>query len=145
MTPLAIRPARPTDAGAIAALATQLGYPSSADEVGVRMQALEGSKSSALLVAELDGAVVGWVGVAEQLTVEGGTSAEITGLVVDEGHRGRGIGEILAAAAETWARARGVKRLRVRSNVVRERAHRFYERLGYTVIKRQAVLDKPLV
>jgi GNAT superfamily N-acetyltransferase len=46
------------------------------------------------------------------------------------------------SAAETWAAKRGAKRLRVRSNVMRERAHRFYERLGYTITKRQAVFDK---
>ena len=144
MTPPAIRPARPADAGAIAAFATQLGYPSSAEDVRGRMEALEPDASSALLVAEHDGKVVGWVTVREQLTIESGAHAEITGLVIDEAHRGRGIGEALAAAAETWARQRGHRRLRVRSNVVRERAHRFYERLGFAVTKRQVVLDKPL-
>jgi len=34
--------------------------------------------------------------------------------------------------------------VRVRSNVVRERAHRFYERLGFVEVKKQKVLDKPL-
>jgi hypothetical protein len=32
----------------------------------------------------------------------------------------------------------------VRSNVVRERAHTFYERLGYGRVKAQQVYEKPL-
>jgi hypothetical protein len=35
--------------------------------------------------------------------------------------------------------------MRVNSNVVRERAHRFYLREGYTERKRQAVFFKQLV
>lgn len=34
--------------------------------------------------------------------------------------------------------------MRVRSNVIRERAHRFYEREGYARIKAQAVFRKQL-
>ena len=39
---------------------------------------------------------------------------------------------------------RGLARLRVRSNVIRERAHRFYERVGFEKIKAQAVFEKSL-
>ena len=61
-----------------------------------------------------------------------------------EASRGRKIGATLVAAAEAWARERGHGRMRVRSNVLRQPAHRFYERLGYAVTKRQAVFDKSL-
>ena len=45
---------------------------------------------------------------------------------------------------QDWARAQGFASMRVRSNVIRERAHRFYEREGYARIKAQAVFRKPL-
>jgi catechol 2,3-dioxygenase-like lactoylglutathione lyase family enzyme len=39
----------------------------------------------------------------------------------------------------------GCEMMRVRSNVIRERAHRFYtERLGYEVVKQQMVFGKTL-
>jgi hypothetical protein len=48
----------------------------------------------------------------------------------------------LLAAAEAWAREQGFASMRVRSNVLRERAHRFYLREGYLEKKRQAVFLK---
>jgi hypothetical protein len=38
-----------------------------------------------------------------------------------------------------------VARLRVRSNAIRERAHAFYLRDGYTRVKTSAVFEKPLL
>ena len=52
-------------------------------------------------------------------------------LVVDESRRGLGIGAALVDAALDWAAGQGFDTLRVRSNVVRERTHAFYERLGF--------------
>ena len=53
-------------------------------------------------------------------------------------HRASG----LLAAAEAWAREHGFASMRVRSNILRERAHRFYLREGYIEKKRQAVFLK---
>jgi len=61
---------------------------------------------------------------------------------VAEAQRSGGVGAALVAAAEEWARVKLCARIRVRSNVVRERTHRFYERLGYRVVKSQKVFDK---
>jgi GNAT superfamily N-acetyltransferase len=70
--------------------------------------------------------------------------AEVGGLVVDENHRGRGIGRILMQHAEQWARGRGCETVCVRSNVVRERAHVFYQGIGYDNIKTQRMFLKVL-
>jgi GNAT superfamily N-acetyltransferase len=65
--------------------------------------------------------------------------ALITGLVVDETKRSRGIGAALVEAAVEWAAGHGYRTIRVRSNVIRERAHAFYERLGFSRVKNQVV------
>lgn len=52
-------------------------------------------------------------------------------LIVDESYRGRGIGALLMAEAEKRLAAHGCHILEVTSNVSRERAHQFYEKLGY--------------
>ena len=72
------------------------------------------------------------------------SQAEIGGLVVDEGLRGRGVGRMLMRQAEVWALAQGCRAIRLRSNIVREGAHSFYERLGYSRLKTQTVFRKPL-
>lgn len=68
--------------------------------------------------------------------------AELAALVISEKVRGQRVGSVLLAAAEAWAREQGFASMRVRSNVLRERAHRFYLREGYAEKKRQAVFLK---
>jgi GNAT superfamily N-acetyltransferase len=139
---IGIRPARPDDAAAIAALSGELGYPITGDEAGVRLE--EAGESDLLVADEPDVGVVGWIGVAVHRSVETGPLAEIHGLIVSERIRGQAIGSALLAAAEDWARARGLTRIRVRSNVTRTRTHGFYLARGYGETKRQVVFDKPL-
>ena len=76
--------------------------------------------------------------------LESDPCAEICGLVVEEAHRGHGVGTELLEAVEDWARSQGRDGIRVRSNVLREDAHRFYEGRGYRCSKRQVVFAKAL-
>lgn len=136
-----IRPAQESDAVRIADLLRQLGYPTPAEEVVLRLRRVSAAAvvNDAVLVACIEDSAIGWIQVAIVDSLESGPFAEIRGLVVDEAHRGARIGETLVRAAEAWAREHGQTRLRVRSNVIRERAHRFYLRLGYEQAKTQAV------
>lgn len=68
--------------------------------------------------------------------------AEILALSVDENNRSNGIGAALLRTAEEWAREQGARRVRVRSNVIRKDAHRFYEREEYAPVKDQRVFEK---
>ena len=142
---LQIRPAQPEDAPALAALAGQLGYPTTPEEMAARLQALAEDDRHAVFVAvEADGQVVGWIHVYLCPQVITDREAQIGGLVVDETHRSRGVGTRLVQEAEDWARARGCGGLTVRTNVVREHAHAFYRRLGFREVKVQRVFHKSL-
>jgi GNAT superfamily N-acetyltransferase len=50
----------------------------------------------------------------------------------------------LLEEVEEWAKARGCSTMRLRSNVVRKDAHRFYVNLGYEIVKRQLAFRKVL-
>jgi GNAT superfamily N-acetyltransferase len=139
-----IREASVLDAAALARLATQLGYPTTDAEARRRAAAILDLPEHRVLVAEAVGEVVGWIHVATSVTLESDPSGEIAGLVVDEAFRGSGIGARLIAEAEAWAASQGYGRMRVRSNVKRNRARRFYERVGYAVTKRQRNFEKRL-
>jgi GNAT superfamily N-acetyltransferase len=52
-------------------------------------------------------------------------------MIVDQGYRGRGIGALLVAEAEKRLAEHGCRIVEVTSNMRRDRAHRFYEQLGY--------------
>lgn len=142
---VALRTATPADAPALAELSTQLGYPADAATLRERLARLHGGKVGEVFVAtDAGGRVLGWTHVAPRLNLEEEPFAELAGLVVGDGARGLGVGALLLRAAEDWARRTGHAKLRVRSNVVRERAHRFYLREGYVENKRQLVFDKAL-
>ncbi|MBS0433235.1 MAG: GNAT family N-acetyltransferase [Proteobacteria bacterium] len=140
-----IRQADAADAEALARLSGQLGYPADAAAIARRLRGIVAHGAGVVLVAQIDGAVAGWAHVMAQHRLEHDANAELAGLVVDEDARGGGIGAALLRAAEAWAHGHGCVELVVRSNVIRERAHRFYLREGYTEKKRQAVFVKNLV
>jgi len=140
-----IRPATPADAAEIARLAGQLGYPCTPKQMEARLADVLATAGHRVLVAQgPDGAIVGWLHVGCLKWLEGDPRAEIGGLVVDEARRGEKIGERLVEAAIRWAEGKGYSEVRVRSNVARADAHRFYERLGFVRVKVQQVFRRSL-
>jgi GNAT superfamily N-acetyltransferase len=138
-----IRPPRPGDYEQMAELAGQLGYPSTGPDVARRLADMRNADQYAVYVAELaNGRIAGWIGVYVFRAVELDGFVEISGLVVDERIRSRGIGKKLLDAAEGWARSHGYDGISVRSNTKRERAHAFYRRNGFQGEKTQASLYK---
>jgi len=133
-----------SDAESMTSLCLQLGYDSSFEDIISRLKRASEDKSSGVYVYEVDGMVRGWIQVAIRSAIESGEHAEIIGLVVAEGYRGTGIGRKLVEQAETWARGMGQKSIRVRTNVVREGADKFYRAMGFEENKKQTVFDKVL-
>ena len=140
-----VRVARMDDAGSIAGLSGQLGYPSSVARVRQRLRNLLADGGHAIWVAENGaGAIAGWIHVFVKQLLESDREIEIGGLVVDQIFRGQGAGKALVERAERWARSRRLKSVYVRSNVVRKEAHIFYQKLGYKIIKTQTAFRKTL-
>jgi GNAT superfamily N-acetyltransferase len=142
---LKIQRAKSADAPRIAVLAGQLGYPVTEAQMRKRLRGIKPPSQNAVFVANSakDG-VIGWLHVSKEPLLEAEIRAEVNGLVVAEGQRSVGAGARLLAAAEDWARKHGCKSMSVRSNVIRERAHKFYERNGYEHYKTQKSFRKPL-
>jgi GNAT superfamily N-acetyltransferase len=146
-TAIKIRKARRGDAERLAQLVGELGYPATAAQIAVRLRQLTPVSKHAVFVAEspeADTGVVGWVHVSVSHLLESDVRAEVNGLIIADGQRSAGAGAKLLEAAEAWARRRGCRGMNVRSNVIRERAHKFYERQGYEHYKTQKAFRKPL-
>lgn len=127
-----LRPPGDDDALPLARLITQLGYPTAPAQMHDRLQELQRRTDIAAIVAELSGTVVGMIGLMLARGFEfDGFQGEIVALVVDEAHRGGGIGRALVVAGEDWLRQRGARRVKINTSHVRTDAHRFYERMGY--------------
>ena len=127
---LTIRDAQPDDSAAIADLLGQLGYPTDAHAVEGRLQRLR-IVGDRVVVAEADGTVAGLAHLQVGPTIEyDRPAAKLAALVVDESHRGGGIGRALVAAIEDEARLRGCVILYLTTSERRDDAHSFYERIG---------------
>ena len=127
-----LRPPTADDSPDLAELMTQLGYPCDPRDIPARITKLLNDPRVLLTVAEHEGGVAGLVsGHVLDAIHKTQPVALLTALVVIERARGRGIGTLLVAHVENWARARGAGAISLTSALRRTDAHDFYRRLGY--------------
>ena len=128
---LTIRPAETSDAEAIAALFTDEGYPAGPSDIVERM-ARFGSEHSRVIVAEHEGALLGFIALHAIPRFEHEDRIlRVLALVVDAGARERGVGRRLMTEAERIAGELGAAFVEVTAGHHRPDAFRLYESLGY--------------
>jgi GNAT superfamily N-acetyltransferase len=131
-----IRAAEPGDRHALVAAYDWLFAPPGstpsqwdAERAAERLSAAMASGASEVLVADVEGAVVGICTVYLDIeSVRFGRRAWVEDLAVHADHRSAGHGKALLDAAKDWARERGATHLELDSGEARADAHRFYER-----------------
>lgn len=96
------------------------------------LRALVGWQGNRLLVARLDGRIVGTLTLVV-FPIPTGLRAWIEDVVVDEAARGSGVGAALTREAVQLARATGARTVDLTSRPSRAAANRLYERLGFQV------------
>jgi len=128
---LAIRRADAADAEAIAALFTDEGYPAGTSDIVERLDRFA-SPHSQVLVAEHDGAILGFIAIHALPRFEHDDRiVRILALVVDPGARERGVGGALMAEAERIGTELGAAFIEVTAGHHRADAYRLYESSGY--------------
>lgn len=138
-----VREAQPMDLEALVELAAQLGYAADKETIATRLQSIMSDSNSVLLVATDDtNRAIGFVHIGVRPLIVADRTAEVCGLVVHSGVRTKGYGKKLMHAAEQWAVKKQCREVTLRSNVLREEAHEFYKRLGYTIYKTQFAFKK---
>jgi len=95
---------------------------------------IEEDSNHELIVAELDGEVVGTLQLMflPSISFQGGLRAQVESVRVDKMYRGGGLGSNLMKWSIERAKQRGAHIVQLTSHRSREDAHRFYERLGFT-------------
>lgn len=122
-------------------LSGQLGYPMAIMDIESNISELITAKDHIAFVALENEKVVGWIHAFKGLFLESKPFIEIGGLVVDEEYRGKRVGKQLVQKVKEWSLEKGFEILRVRSNVKRKEAHKFYLKLDFTEIKEQKVFQ----
>jgi GNAT superfamily N-acetyltransferase len=138
---LIIRAMQREDSVIVNALSAQLGYVCTVEETLERVIYLHKSEHDYLLVALWGNEVAGWIHAFKTTRIEAGNYTEIAALIIDEKYRGKQIGEQLVNAIKQWSQDQGYRKLVVRSNVLRNRAHHFYLTCGFTETKEHKVFE----
>ncbi|TAN50218.1 MAG: GNAT family N-acetyltransferase, partial [Rhodospirillales bacterium] len=120
-------------------------YPATPEDLSQRFLAVRVEDRHLVLIAENGGQdILGMIHATVLPMMMESPQMIVLSLIVAERARGQNIGALLLSSAEKWAKDRGVELAMVGSNVVRDRAHRFYQANGYQEIKRWSVLKKKL-
>ncbi|WP_394578554.1 GNAT family N-acetyltransferase [Cytobacillus firmus] len=129
-----IRTATKNDVPQLARLMGQLGYPTTIESMEHRFNNIDLDLSYHTLIAEINGEIVGMVGLSKGFFYEyDGSYVRIVAFVVDSNYRRRGVGENLIIETERWAKEQGAIAIGLNSGNRPERgaAHRFYSKMGY--------------
>ena len=94
---------------------------------------IQSDPNNELIVAELDGKVIGTLQLTftPSLSFQGSKRCTVESVRVDSKLRGQGIGREMMLWAIARAKENGCISMQLTSHNDRENAHRFYERLGF--------------
>jgi N-acetylglutamate synthase-like GNAT family acetyltransferase len=137
---LQLRPFRQSDLPAVRELLRQLGYDIAEPELIGRIAHVLDAADHHLVVAELEGRVVGVLHTFRRPALEKPCEAVVQALVVDAQMRGRGVGKAFMRVAEEWAMVQGLSSAALHTRA----AQSFYEGLGYSRIASSDLMRKAL-
>ncbi|MGQ3890090.1 GNAT family N-acetyltransferase [Legionella sp. CNM-1927-20] len=129
-----IRDAQVNDAGTIANLMQQLGYPILIDSIIERLKIYNSNPLYFSFIAELDNKVIGSISIiVSDYFHREGRFARIVSLVIDQNYRRKGIGKKLISYAENTVKKLNCNFIEVTSGVHRKEigTHDFYSSCGY--------------
>jgi ribosomal protein S18 acetylase RimI-like enzyme len=95
---------------------------------------IEADSNNELVVAELDGEVVGTLQLTftPSISFQGGKRCSVESVRVDQKYRGQGLGREMMLWAIERAKEKSCTSMQLTTNNDRVAAHRFYESLGFS-------------
>ncbi|MEV4245376.1 GNAT family N-acetyltransferase [Streptosporangium canum] len=103
------------------------------DEHRAAFEVIDADPNNELIVAELDGEVVGTMQLTyiPGISRRGALRMQIEAVRIDSALRGRGLGRQMMEWAVERGRARGCALVQLTTDKARKDAHRFYDSLGF--------------
>lgn len=143
---ITVRNIKTDDVSDVADLMKQLGYNVNRDNLSKIIKLILQNDDSTAIVAVNDlGKVVGCLQILITARLAEGNYGEIVSLVVDQKERRKGIGKKLVDESIEWLKGKGYSKIRVRCNIIRNEAHRFYENLEFKERKTQKIFEKDIL
>ncbi len=146
MEEIKIRTAEIKDVEQLQILNEQLGYTVSVEYLSNSLVELLQNKDYEILVAEqtVTGLLAGYLFAYIKRSIMEECTYEALGLIVREEYRGFNIGVKLLSELERIALSKNIHYIYLRSNVKRDKAHKFYLREGYSIVKSQHAFLKKI-
>lgn len=142
MDDVLIRRVTPYDYEDVYVLNIALGYEYPKEGLKERIKYILDNTRDIILVAEINGEVVGYIHAAPYETMYFEPMMDILGFVVKEEKRSAGVGHKLITELENIVKDCGFIGIRLVSGMQRVDAHRFYENHGYISKKVQKNFSK---
>lgn len=131
-----IRDYQTKDLESLTELMSDLGHPSNIENMKNRMEQIQSNPMYFTFVAEMDGIIVGMVGVRKLFSYEvDDVVTQISALVTKKEFRNRGIGKSLIKYVEEWAVKERSELIVLTSGIKEERimSHEFYKSIGFDI------------
>lgn len=131
-----IREATDVDISSLTKLMNELGYDTTMDEMKIRFINIQNHGDYKTYVASTGTQVVGMVGLTKNFCYEqNGIYVRILAIVISTHFRNLGLGSLLMAKSENWAREIGANRILLNCGNREDRkiAQRFYQEMGYQI------------
>ncbi|WP_024770013.1 GNAT family N-acetyltransferase [Aquimarina macrocephali] len=135
-----IRELHKSDALSITELSVQLGYQIDKSLILEQMALINANKDHFAFVAVLNNIIIGYIHGFLSIRLTSSPFLEIGGLIVRKEYRRKGVASALIGYLES--NVNDFKTVRVRCNVKRESAHRFYLNLNYIEKKEQKIFER---
>lgn len=129
------------DTPGVKKLAEELGYPSSEEKISEIIEKAIKHEDHRMIVVEDIGQLLGYIHL---VSVGLESYVEIAALSVLEEFRKHGIGKALIAESKKIANEKGADFIRIRSNIIRPEAYKFFEQQGFKNLKTQEVFVKEI-
>lgn len=139
-----IRSAGKEDCTDLTNLTNQLGYPSSPQKTTEIIDLVMNNDNHQVFIAEVGETVVGYVHLVGSLQVDTDPFVEIAALIVHDEFRHQGVGQGLIDQTVEWAGRKNQNNIRIRINLIEEKAYSFFEQNGFQKLESQKLFLKDL-
>lgn len=139
-----IRPAQNSDTQNLTQLNSRLGYHANEKTVFSILEKVLAEQNQQVFLAELNGAVVGYIHLVQKNDATGKLVVDIAALVIHESSRGRGAGSGLIDSAVQWILTKNISCLQIRSSLIQPSAYRFFEDKGFLHITHSEIFVKEI-
>ena len=125
-----IRNVREGDISGILDIALELGYPASEKTVRDLVDLVLGNTDHQIIIAEMDSKLLGYIHL-HTVDSQDTHKIEVSGILIPDSHRKKGLGSRFLREAEKWSRGRNFNTISIRTNLIRSEAIPFFKHHGF--------------